>query len=392
MKIIYIFLVSVTLFCGCDSSSRKIGMSNLSALNKSFSERVYNVKDFNVKGDGVTDDTEAIQKVLDYVMDHGGGTIYFPKGLYRLATIQERYRVKGHLIIKPKSSGSGIRDYVMIKLTGENCVVTPCSYANHTSEDKAEVWKNGTVLFSDTLGELYTDTNELPVSVLAVGTGDNLYSMNQAVVRLQDLAFQVKAEEGKYPYLSGVNMAYAATVYTDNVLIYSSVRNVALTSPSRDGHFSAGFIGPHLWCNPEQELRNIYVKSAFRYGFVFSEHMNGNNLSAWNCDNAYVFSKMDHSCWFGRIHAQNCKNIITSLDTDFAGHTKGQSFLQIQQVGIEVNSGQDPKDFNYEHFVVDPDNLLYGSFSYHIVKSNVGADNNYYSYVGADNMKALSLY
>lgn len=392
MKIIYIFLVSVTLFCGCDSSSRKTGMSNLSVLNKSFSERVYNVKDFNVRGDGVTDDTEAIQKVLDYVMDHGGGTIYFPKGLYRLATIQERYRVKGHLIIKPKSRGSGIRDYVMIKLTGENCVVTPCSYANHTSEDKAEVWKNGTVLFSDTLGELYTDTNELPVSVLAVGTGDNLYSMNQAVVRLQDLAFQVKAEEGKYPYLSGVNMAYAATVYTDNVLIYSSVRNVALTSPSRDGHFSAGFIGPHLWCNPEQELRNIYVKSAFRYGFVFSEHMNGNNLSAWNCDNAYVFSKMDHSCWFGRIHAQNCKNIITSLDKDFAGHTKGQSFLQIQQVGIEVNSGQDPKDFNYEHFVVDPDNLLYGSFSYHIVKSNVGADNNYYSSVGADNMKALSLY
>lgn len=392
MKIIYIFLVSVTLFCGCDSSSQKTEMSNLSVLKKSFTERVYNVKDYNVKGDGVTDDTEAIQKVLDYVMDHGGGTVYFPKGLYRLATIQERHRVKGHLIIKPKSSGSGIRDYVMIKLTGENCVVTPCSYANHTSEDKAEVWKNGTVLFSDTLGELYTDTNELPVSVLAVGTGDNLYSMNQAVVRLQDLAFQIKAEEGKYPYLSGVNMAYAATVYTDNVLIYSSVRNVALTSPSRDGHFSAGFIGPHLWCNPEQELRNIYVKSAFRYGFVFSEHMNGNNLSAWNCDNAYVFSKMDHSCWFGRIHAQNCKNIITSLDTDFAGHTKGQSFLQIQQVGIEVNSGQDPKDFNYEHFVVDPDNLLYGSFSYHIVKSNVGADNNYYSSVGADNMKALSLY
>lgn len=392
MKIICLFTMSIILFCGCNILSQKAGTSDSSALNKHFSESVYNVKNFGVKGDGVTDDTHAIQEVLDYVMDHGGGTVYFPKGLYRLATIQERYRVRGHLIIKPKSSGSGTRDYVMIKLLGENCVVTPCSYANHTSEDKSDVWSNGTVLFSDTLGELYTDTKKLPVSLLAVGTGDNLYSMNQAVVRLQDLAFQVKAKEGKYPYLSGLNMAYAATVYTDNVLIYSSARNVALTSPSRDGHYSAGFIGPRLWCNPEQELRNIYVKSAFRYGFVFSEHMNGNNLSVWNCENAYVFSKMDHSCWFGRIHAQNCKNIITSLDTDFAGHVKGQSFLQIEQVGIEINNGQEPKDFNYQNFVVDPCNNLYGLLFYHIVKSNVGAASQYYNFVGGHNVKASSLY
>lgn len=98
--------------------------------------------------------------------------------------------------------------------------------------------------------------------------------------------------------------------------------------------------------------------------------MNGNDLSAWDCENAFVFSKMDHSCWFGRIHAQNCKNILTSLDTDSAGHTRRGLFLpHPEQVGIEVNSGQVPYDFNYEYFVLDPDNLLYGSFEYHIVRS-----------------------
>lgn len=392
MKILYCFFLVTVLFFGCNRSPQNIEISELVNLRKTYSELIYNVKDFGVKGDGVTDETLAIQAVLDYVMDHGGGTIYFPKGLYRLATIQERYKVRAHLIIKPKSSSSGIRDYVMIKIMGENCVVTPCSYANHTSEDKAKVWDNGTVLFSDILGELYTDTNQLPTSILAVGTGTNLYSMNQAVVRLQDIAFQAKAEEGKYPYLSGLNMAYAATVYTDNILIYSSERNVTLSSPSNDGHYSAGFIGPRLWCNPEQELRNTYVKSAFRYGFIFSEHMNGNNLSVWNCDNAYVFSKMDHSCWFGRIHVQNCKNIITSLETNFAGHTVGDSFFKIEQVGIEINSGQIPLDFNYQNFVVDSCNRLYGSLFYHIVKSNVGVDNSYYRAVGAGYIKVSPLF
>ena len=317
-----------------------------------------------------------------------GAVRFISRTAYRLAAVQDTCKVRAHLIVKPRQS-PGRRDYVMIRLQGESSVVTPCSYASHTTEDKAEVWKNGTVLVSDAVGELQTDPAQVPVSVLAAGAGDNLYLLNQAVVRLQDLAFQVKAEAGKYPYLSGVNMAYAATVYTDNILIYSSIRNMALTSPTGDGHYSAGFIAPRTWCNPEQEFRNICVKSAFRFGFVFSEHANGNNLSAWNCDNAFVFSRMDHSAWFGRIHAQNCANIVSSLNVEFAGHGVGDAFLKIEQVGIEVNSGQKPVDFNYRCFVDDPDNHLYGTLYYHIVKSNVGADNSYFKADGGAHLKAI---
>ncbi len=375
MKIPALFISFILLVC----------VFNLSGKERQVT--VYQVKDFGAKGDGITDDTKAIQSAIDHLVDNGGGTLYFPNGRYRLATLQENHHVKAHLIIKPRKRIPGIRDNIMIKLKGENCVVTPSSYANHTSEDLSRVWDNGTILFSDIDGELHTDPAVIPAAILATGAGSNIYSLNRAVVRLQDIAFQVKAKEGKYPYLSGVNMAYAATVYTDNVLVYSSVRSTALTAPSNDGHYSAGFIGPRLWCNPEQDLRNIYIKSAFRYGFIFSEHMNGNNLSVWNCENAFVFSKMDHSCWFGRIHAQNCKNIITSLETDFAGHTVGSSFFKIEQVGIEVNTGQVPLDFNYNKFIIDPKSNLYGSLLYHIVKSNVGADNSYFTVDGAKNVK-----
>ena len=349
---------------------------------------VYNVKDYGVKGDGVTDDAPAIQALLDSVMEWGGGTVYFPNGRYRLVAIHEAYGVKAHLILRPRTLTPGKRDYGMIRIEGEGCAVTPCAYANHTGTDTSEVWDNGTILFSDVLGEVQTDPSVCPVSVFAVGAGANGYGLNQAVVRLQDIAFQAKSEPVGYPRLSGVNVAYAATVYTVNVLIFSSTRSTELTSPSADGHYSAGFIGPRLWCNPEQEFRNLYVKSAFRYGFIFSEHANGNNLSAWNCDQAFVFSRMDHSSWFGRIHAQNCSNILTSLEVPFAGHVPGASFVKVEQVGIEVNTGQVPIDFNYQNFVVDPDNMVHGSVSYHIVRSNVGADNSCFKAVGAANLKA----
>ncbi len=349
-------------------------------------EQVYNVKDFGAKGDGKTDDVPAIQKALDYIVDHGGGTLYFPNGHYRLVTLQEKYEVKAHLIIKPKSTPG--RTYVMVKLLGQNSVNTASSYANHTGVDKSDVWMNGTVLFSDVLGEKHTDPKKEATFLLAAGSGGGIYKLNQSLMRIQDLAFQLKAQSGKYPNLSGLHMAYAASLYTDNVLIYSSVKSVELTAPTDDGHYSAGLVAPRLWCNPEQDFRNIYVKTAFRYGMIFSEHANGNNLSVWNCDQAFVFSKMDHSSWFGRLHAQNCKNILNALEVDFSGHVVGTSFFKIEQVGIEVNTGQIPLSFNYSHFIQDPENRLFGKLDYHIVKSNVGADNSNFKKNGGLNVHA----
>jgi hypothetical protein len=52
---------------------------------------VFNVKDFGVKADGITDDSPAIQKILDAVGTPGypgvrGGIVYLPKGVYRLGS------------------------------------------------------------------------------------------------------------------------------------------------------------------------------------------------------------------------------------------------------------------------------------------------------------------
>lgn len=81
---------------------------HINELRTKFGEKEYNVKDYGVVGDGVTDDTTAIQTVLDL-----GGRIYFPAGTYLVST-QIRYASnsfiygagRGKTIIKLKDSSN----------------------------------------------------------------------------------------------------------------------------------------------------------------------------------------------------------------------------------------------------------------------------------------------
>lgn len=51
-------------------------------LAASLAQIVTNVKSFGAKGDGVTNDTNSIQSLIDSLSLQGGGTVFFPKGTY----------------------------------------------------------------------------------------------------------------------------------------------------------------------------------------------------------------------------------------------------------------------------------------------------------------------
>ena len=62
------------------------------AINLKLAEQV-SVKDFGAVGDGITNDTTAIQAAIDTLNSNGGGTLNVPTGTYLIDTINVKSNI-----------------------------------------------------------------------------------------------------------------------------------------------------------------------------------------------------------------------------------------------------------------------------------------------------------
>ena len=78
---------------------------NLQLNNITNNHLSISVKDYDAKGDGVTDDTTAIQNAINYVYSNGGGEVYIPNGNY---IISSPIQMKSNVILKGESASSSV--------------------------------------------------------------------------------------------------------------------------------------------------------------------------------------------------------------------------------------------------------------------------------------------
>jgi hypothetical protein len=84
-------------------------------------ERVFNVREQGAVADGKTFCTEAIQKAIDRCGEAGGGTVYFPPGVYLSGTVFLKSRVTLHLEAGATLQGSTrLADYPVVKAKTES--------------------------------------------------------------------------------------------------------------------------------------------------------------------------------------------------------------------------------------------------------------------------------
>ena len=96
----------------------------------------YSVRDFGAVGNGVTDDTNAIQDTVDYVASIGGGTVFFPVGVYRTTkSIKWQSYVKA-LGCGTDEGGSGIH----MDGTLFSAIVNVDGLSNGDDGDNPDVW------------------------------------------------------------------------------------------------------------------------------------------------------------------------------------------------------------------------------------------------------------
>jgi hypothetical protein len=82
-----------------------------------------NVKDFGAVGDGVTDDTAAIQAAIDDVFADGGGVVYFPTSQYKVTSLQAKSGV--WLIGEFMHVGSANLGAVLSGTNGQDIITFP---------------------------------------------------------------------------------------------------------------------------------------------------------------------------------------------------------------------------------------------------------------------------
>lgn len=111
--------VSILLFLGFD----------VAAVNAQ--PKMFNVCDFGAIGDGETSNTEYIQKAINVCEESGGGTVYFPAGIYKSGTIFLKSNV--HIYLETNAVLLESKDMADHPLAFEN------SYAHQTSAKRVFV-------------------------------------------------------------------------------------------------------------------------------------------------------------------------------------------------------------------------------------------------------------
>jgi hypothetical protein len=139
---------------------------------------VFNIKDLGAKGDGVTDDTKAIQNALDLAKQNSKITIYFPEGVYNTESL--RLYKNTYVTLNKKAVIKRIgKDFVLFSngKTGDK------NYAVGYNGDGNIHFKGGTI-------DLNANNNPVPshndTSAFVLGHGNNFSFKNLTVINGQN--------------------------------------------------------------------------------------------------------------------------------------------------------------------------------------------------------------
>ena len=334
-----------------------------------------NVFDFGAKGDGVADDTAAIQAAIDFAARRGGGKILFPytKGGYRVASpaISEidGKPVRAQLVI-PADAGN-------IQLEGE----MPCRLLNSYIVRPIESVKDNfsptvfgtmrtdnTRIFSDWEAPEEHDPTARPWSILAAPEGNSCkghFSVTQ--FSISNLEFRVPLNRDKmYPTQSAVNLHNVSRINISDCqfCLNEQVGDTMLEKELQPNPcHTAGLIASGDQ-NDNNVLRNVAAQG-FRYGFVLGEHVVADYLYVHNCEEGITFHDCSHLSVINHVVAQHNTVILSTTTTDLFDLPKGPCNVLVGTVNFECGTGLKPAVSQLKYGVYDPEHRLHGSLSWH---------------------------
>ena len=370
-------------------SALQSGFNELTDKVKSATSYDFNVKTYGAKGDGIADDTDAIQAAIDACCKAGGGTVFIPNGIYRLHKVQSRtdgtYTKTGHLFIPVTSN---LENRITLKIKGESAVQYTTFYVN-SRMGTGVTGNKGTTLYSDYLPDDTSKALDNPISVItSIGWKNGGIPQNVTIVKMESFNICTKCSDLGYPFVSGIDGSLMAQLDCRDMDIRTDglVKNL---KKSPTGHICFGImIGANL-DDPHQSLDYINISQGFNYGLISGLHLTARCVDIQTCINAFTFSKGGHFSEFSLVTIHHCANNIVCLDKEFDNVKIGATRVLFHLFNYETQIGSTPSDFGFQKAVVDSNNYIFGKCDYFLGWSATGSDE--WTMDGGRNLKCTSL-
>lgn len=254
------------------SSNAAYNLTLLSMLTASLGANQVNVKDapYNAVGDGVTDDTAAIQAAID-VCTNIGGTVYFPDGVYVIGG--EYKAIAGtagysQLLLPAFGECGGVegcfKPYITIKLSGLN-----------SPSHSTDLSTNGAVLLSTRV----PDTTNCCI----IGMPSRVINTNESpwgFVRINLFVEKLTIRTGADPKQNALDLGWLGHAFLSDLWIDTGVTFTSITNATTN--LSYGLITPRKLNNVVTSIKDIDVMG-FHTGFGLSEFNGAFNIRSWLC-------------------------------------------------------------------------------------------------------------
>lgn len=355
---------------GIDSVRKTIGSDTITQNTggvKTFAfrqQRVFNVKDYGAVSDGITDATTSIQNAINAANTAGGGTVYFPNGVYIIAgAINPTYNAQ--LFIPFSSNVSTTRNH--ITLLGE----TKPSYlptGGGLDTAGAAVMLTGTVILKSTLSTFTTAGQAI------IGTAGNF---NETFLSVENLALQIKNNpSGSGPVVGGINYKYGGSLNCKNVVVYIDTSSGKSVLPINN---IVGFESPDDGAETFNSFENT-MAIGLRTGYRLGEHNVLNHALAM-CDYyGFDFKAAGHITTAVLAQAYWCP-----YDIYISGF-----ICRLANFNLDTEWWQVGKWYDDIATIKDTANRAFGHVFYTISQAFFGVNNSKFIKIGGSNLRTSS--